>query len=76
MGKKVFKIELLAFKPNGKYYSEYDVKGNLQYLSQDEECPYLSDAIDLVNTAKNDGRIPKEFDYLIQTGVPHFIRVN
>jgi hypothetical protein len=74
MKKKYFKIELLAFKTNGKYYSDYTIKGELRYLSQDEECPYTPDVIDLVNAAKKDGRIPSEFDYLIQTGVPHFIK--
>lgn len=76
MDKKLFKIEILAFKPSGKYYSEYDIEGDLRYLNQNEDCPYLPDAIDLVNAAKNDGRIPSGFDYLIETGVPHFIKAN
>jgi hypothetical protein len=76
MDKKLFKIELLAFKSSGKYYSEYDLEGDLRYLSQNEDCPYTPDVIDLVNAAKNDGRISREFDYLIQTGVPHFIKAN
>jgi hypothetical protein len=75
MNKKLFKIKLLAFKPNGKYYSEYDLEGELCYLDRDEDCPYLPDAIDLVSAAKIDSRIPSGFDYLIQTGVPHFIKV-
>lgn len=76
MKKKLFKIELLGFRPSGKYYSEYYLEGELRCLSQDEDCPYLPDAIDLVNAAKSDGRIPSGFDYLIQTGVPHFIKAN
>jgi hypothetical protein len=31
MNEKVFKISLLAFKPSGKYYSEYNLEGSLQY---------------------------------------------
>ena len=76
MDKKLFKIKLLAFNRNGKYYSEYDLEGNLRYLNQDKDCPYLPDAIDLVDAGMIDGRIPTGFDYLIETGVPHFIKTS
>jgi hypothetical protein len=76
MNKKVFTISLLAFKPSGKYYSEYNLEGSLQYLDKDKDCPYLPDVIDLVNEAKLGSIIPKEFDYVIQTGVPHLIKAN
>jgi hypothetical protein len=74
MKKRDLTIELVAFKPSGKYYCEYSVDGVFSVLDGDPDCPYTPEVIEAVQKAKLDGSIPNEFDYLIETGVPHFIK--
>jgi hypothetical protein len=72
--KQAFTIDLVAFKPSGKYYAEYSIGGIFSVLDQDPECPFLDEVIDAVQAAKKNGSIPAEFDYLIETGVSHLVK--
>jgi hypothetical protein len=73
--KQSFTIDLAAFKSSGAYCSEYCIGGMFSVI-EDNQFPVLDEVIEAVKRARNSGSIPKDFDYLIETGIPFFVKAN
>lgn len=62
-------IKVEAYKPSGKYYSDYYITAEVTHLTKDGSpvTHYMEDAVKAVEAAVKSGKLPNEFHLRVTT---------